>query len=186
MREIEILVEVFDKKEMVLEKLSPFKFMGSKKVLDIYFLDPLRKNLKPNKFGRLTACFRLRQKDKKNYIAYKKDNFDHSGFWVYSDEDEVEVSDLILTENIIKQLGFEVLVTIKNLKHTFETIKYEIVFEEVDGLGLFLEVEKKVVKNNENIDKVKKEILKFIKSLDINVGEELNLGKPELMLRNNK
>ena len=186
MKEIEILVEVFDQKETVLQKLSSFQEMGAKEVLDIYFFDSLREDLKPDSVGRLSACFRLRQKGGKNYLAYKKDNFDNSGMWIYSDEDEVEVSDLRITENIIEHLGFEVLVTIKNLKYTFETPEYEIVLEEVDNLGLFLEVEKKVVEDDENINEIKKEILDFIKSLNIKISAELNLGKPELMLRKNK
>lgn len=181
-----MLVEVFDQKEMVLQKLSSFEGMGAKEVLDIYFFDSLRKDLRPDNTGRLSACFRLRQKSGKNYLAYKKDNFDNSGMWIYSDEDEVEVSDLRITENIIEHLGFEVLVSIKNLKHTFETEDYEIVFEEVDNLGLFLEVERKNVADDEDINEIKKEILEFIKSLDIKISPELNLGKPELMLRKNK
>jgi len=183
MKEVEILVEAFSPRDEILKKLKIFKFVGSKDVLDIYFFDPLRTSLKPDVTGRLSNCFRLRQKGGKNYLAYKKDNFDISGNWIYSDEDELEVSDLRIMENIIEHLGLEVLVTIQNLKHTFETSDYEIVLEEVENLGLFLEVERKNIADQDDVEEIKKDIWGFIKSLDIEVSNELNLGKPELMLR---
>ncbi len=73
-----------------------------------------------------------------------------------------------------------------NKKHTFLTDKYEIVLEEIKDAGLFLEVE---VLNEIKEDKIlqeKKKILKFIKSTKIKVSDELNMGKPEIMLRNKK
>lgn len=182
MKEVEILVEVLENKEKVLKKLESFNFVGIKKVMDVYFFDPLRIELKPNDKNRLAACFRLRQKDKKFFLAYKNDVFNDSGTWLYSDEYEIEISDFNKAEKIIKQLGLEVLLSIKIIKHTFETLNYEIVLEEVDNLGLFLEVEKKNVANEENIEDIKKEIWKFIKSLKIKISAELNIGKPELML----
>ena len=71
---------------------------------------------------------------------------------------------------------------INNIKHTYYTREYEIVLEEVKDLGLFLEVERLKVGDKEDIVFVKKEIFNFIKSLDIEIGEELDSGKPELML----
>ena len=58
---------------------------------------------------------------------------------------------------------------------------YEIVFETVKDLGYFIEVE---YCTNQDIDiKAKKEeIENFINSLGLNVSEELNIGKPEMMI----
>ena len=80
-------------------------------------------------------------------------------------------------------LGLKILTQIENEKHTFLTDKYEIVFEDVKNLGLFLEVERLSVDDNENIADVKQEIRDFIKNLDIKIKDELNAGKPELMLK---
>jgi len=181
MQEVEILVEILEERKSVLKKLEQFNFVGIKKVLDIYFVDSKREELKPNKNGQLNNCFRLRKKDNKNYLAFKKDYFEKN-IWSHSDEHEVEVSDFETTMQIIKHLGFEVLVEIENEKHTFLTDKYEIVFEDVKNLGLFLEVERLKVGDNENINEIKKEIWKFIKNLNIKTSQELNFGKPELML----
>lgn len=181
MKEVEILVSILENKEAVLEKLNKLNFAGIKKTLDVYFYDPKRENLKPSTDGRLNACFRLRKKDDKVFMAYKVDNF-NDGIWIYSDEHEVEVSDFETAVTILRHLGFEVLVEIENEKHTFLNDEYEIVFEDVKNLGHFLEVERLSVGDDEDISVVKGEILKFIHSLNIAIGEELNTGKPELML----
>ncbi len=181
MREIEILVKVFDSKKVALSKLKKFKSKGVKKTYDIYFYDPkleIKKNIKnPN--------FRLRKKDDKCYMTYKKDYRDKKGKWIYSDEHEIEISDFDDALKIINHLGLKPLVEVENKKHTFLKGKYEIVLEDVKNLGLFLEVEKLKVSNKENVANLKKEIQKFINSLEIKVGKELNLGKPELILNKN-
>ena len=183
MKEIEILVQVLDKKEKVIKILGKFNFVGVKKTLDIYFFDPLRDELKPDAKGALDRCFRLRKKDDKNFLAYKIDRFNENGIWLYSDEHEVEVSNFETIIEILKHLGLEILVEIENEKHTYLTDRYEIVFEEVKNLGLFFEVECLEVTEKGEVVEIKKEIWKFIKSLNIEVGEELNVGKPELMLK---
>ena len=87
-----------------------------------------------------------------------------------------------MLNNIINKLGFKELLTIHNSKRTYETGKYEIVLETVKDLGYFLEVE---YCTNEDVDvkEVKKDIQSFIDSLGLNVSEELNMGKPEMMIR---
>jgi adenylyl cyclase CyaB, putative len=183
MKEIEILVEVLSDKDEALKKLSAFTFLGEKHVLDIYYTDPLRQNLKPDASGRLTASFRLRSKDDKALMTYKIDHFNGNGIWVYSDEYEIKISDFEVAEHIIANLNLKELVRIDNYKFTYETPEYEIVLENVIGLGLFLEVELRSQVADDQVDAVKRQIQKFIDSLDIKVSDELNAGKPELMLR---
>jgi len=182
-KEIEVLVEVFDKKANVLKKLKSFKFEGAKKTIDIYFFDPKRKNLKPHKDCRLKECLRIRTKGNKSFLAYKIDHFDKKGIWSHSDEHEIEISNPQVALKIAEHLGFKELVRIENTKHTFLSNKYEIVFEEVKNLGLFLEVEAININSKESVKKIKTDILKFIESLNIKTGPELNSGKPELLLK---
>ncbi len=182
-KEVEILVEVFDKKKEAIKKLSDFKFLGNKKTLDIYLFNPKRDELKPDKNGQLKNCLRIRSKDKKASLAYKVDHFDIKGIWLYSDEYEIDVSDFKKTLAIFKKLGYQELVKIENIKSTFVTGKYEIVLEDVKNLGIFMEVERHNVGPKEDIIKVKMEIWNWIQKLGINVGLELTMGKPELMLK---
>lgn len=183
MKEVEILIEVLDQKDVALKKLEVFHFVGKKDVLDVYFSDPLRKNLQPNENGRLNNCFRLRLKDKKASIAYKVDHFSDNGEWVYSDEHETEVGDFETAEKIIDHLGFDTLVQVENEKHTYLTDEYEIVLEDVKNLGLFMEVERLQVHEEEDIQEVKGKIRNFIQEIGIKTGKELDSGKPELLLK---
>ncbi len=174
MKEVEILVQVYTPKNNVLKQMKKLNFCGTKKVLDIYYYDPLRIDLKPGKNNRLRACFRLRQKDDKYFMAYKKDVFDKKDKWLHSEEHEIVISDLRTAENIVEHLGLKTLVEIDNLKHAYQHKDFEIVLEEVEA---------RKVRDDSDIKKIKQKIWQFIKSLNIEVGEELNAGKPELMLK---
>ncbi len=183
MKEVEILVEVFSEKKEVLDCLNQYSFIGENETLDIYFFDPLKTNLKPVPPNFPREWFRLRRKADKNYLAYKVDNFDKNGLWLYSDEYETEIGNFETTLKIIQHLGLRELITINNLKHAYKTSEYEIVFEEVKNLGQFLEVEKLDILENEDIDDVKEKIQNFINDLNLEVSSELNIGKPEMMLK---
>jgi adenylate cyclase class 2 len=182
-KEVEILVEVFEEKKEVLKKLSGLKFLGDKKILDVYFFDPKRDELKPDNNGQLKNCLRVRSKDNKASIAYKVDHFDKNGIWLYSDEYETDVSNFEKTLDILKKVGLEELIKLENTKSTFVNDVYEVVFEDVKDLGIFMEVERHNVDVNEDVVRVKDEIWNWIKSLNIKVSLELTMGKPELMLR---
>ena len=181
MKEIEILVEVYSPVDDVIKVLEKFSYEGVKETIDVYYYDPMRRNLKPNSKGQIDECLRIRTKDNKNYITYKVDKFDN-GTWLYSDEYETEVDNIFMVTEILKKLGLKELLTIHNSKRTYVSDKYEIVFETVKDLGYFLEVE---YCTNEDVDVnyVKKEIQEFISSLGINVSSELNMGKPEMMIK---
>lgn len=181
MKEIEILVEVYSTVGEVIKALDKFFFEGVKETVDVYYYDPLRSTLKPDSKGEIGECLRVRTKDNKNYITYKVDKFDN-GTWLYSDEYETEVDNILMVTEILKRLGFKELLTIHNSKRTYKTDCYEIVFEIVKDLGYFLEVE---YCTNEDVDVslIKKEIQEFIDSLGIKVSSELNMGKPEMMIK---
>ena len=183
MKEIEILIEVKSTKEEALKALEHFEFKGAKEVIDVYFADPLRQQLQPDKDGRLTNSFRFRSKDGKASVAYKVDHFDELMQWSHSDEYETEIGNFNTALEINRHLGLEELVRVDNTKYTFLTKDYEIVFEDVKDLGLFLEVEKVGEVPDEKILETKEEIRIFLKSLNIEFGEEKNAGKPELMLQ---
>ena len=184
MKEIEILVEVYNEKQEVLKKLNKFNYIGTKETLDIYYYDPKRSNLKPDVNNQINECLRLRTSNNKYSITYKVDKFDDNGKWLYSDEYETNVEDINMLMCILDNMGFKELLRIHNIKEEYMFDEYNIVFEDVKDLGYFLEVE---YCTNEEIDvKSKKiEIDKFIKTLNLNVSEELNMGKPEMIIRKN-
>jgi len=182
MKEIEILVEVYGNEETVLAKLQKFDYKGDKETTDIYYYDPLRDALKPQENGRLRECFRLRDKNGTASIAYKVDHFEKDDTWIFSDEYETKIDSFEQMQNIVKKLGLKELVTIKNCKKTFVHGDFEIVLEKVENLGLFMEVEY-CTDQDIDVQEMKKRIRGFIDGLGIKVSEELNLGKPEMMVR---
>lgn len=184
MKEIEILVEVYSKPEEVIKVLEQFEFIGVKNTIDTYYYDPLRNNLKPNSNMQIDECLRLRTKNEVKTLTYKVDKFDESGKWLYSDEYETEIKDANMLKEILKLLGFKELLTINNSKRTYKYKEYEIVFETVKNLGNFMEVE---YCTNDAVDiiEIKNEIQSFINSLQLDVSDELNMGKPEMIIRKN-
>lgn len=152
------------------------------RTIDTYYVDPLREDLKPDAGGRLKASFRVREKHgSTSSVAYKVDHFE-GGEWLYSDEHETSLTEPKIMRTIIGSLGLQELVRIDNQKHVFETDEYEIVLEEVEELGRFLEVEKKEQVADSDVVATKQQIREFIANLGIELGNEMNAGKPELML----
>lgn len=182
-REVEVLVRVLDTKEKALKALESFRYEGEKETHDIYFFDPKRDHLKPTESGRLKNSLRLREKGNIAYLTYKKDSFNADGTWICSDEHETEVSDYKTARDIVEHLGLEELTEIKCTKYIFENEKYEVALEDVESLGLFLEVESLADVEEKDVESEKENIRKFIVSLEMKVGEELDAGKPELMLK---
>lgn len=181
MKEIEILVEVKDSINKVLELFNKFQYIGKELVIDEYYYDPKRNNLKPDKNDQLSECLRLRRKGNNNYITYKNDVFENN-IWLYSNEYETKVESIEVLKQILNKLGLKKLLTIKNTKRIYKYNEYEIVFEEVEDLGYFIEVEY-CTDINVDVKKLKNKIQKFIDSLGLNVSKELNMGKPEMILK---
>lgn len=186
MNEVEVLVMIKENKaKEVLAKLKAIAgYISQTKVEDVYFYDPKRKNLQPDKDLAIYECFRLRKKGEKNYMTYKVDKFDDNNKWLYSDENEIEVDNYATAKEIILRLGLKELVIVDMTKYYFETELYTIALEIVKNLGAFLEVEsKKFDVTVADIANKRKEIECFIKSLDVDASPDLGIGKPELLLK---
>ncbi len=181
MKEIEILVEVYDDINIIKEKLKDYKYIGLKETVDEYYYDPQRDELKPDSNNQLSHCLRLRRNNNDYSITYKDDIFENNK-WLYSNEYETKVESMEMLKAIFDRLELKKFIEIDNKKEIYKTDKYEISLEDVKDLGLFLEVE--YCTNDEvDINEVKKEIQEFIDELGINVSEELNMGKPEMYLK---
>lgn len=181
MKEIEILVEVYEEIEKVKQIFKKFRYIGLNKTVDEYYYDPLRETLKPDELGGLNHCLRLREKNNEYFITYKDDVFEN-GKWLYSDEYETKIDSLKMLKEILKRLGFIKFIEIYNEKETYIFEDYEIVIEKVKDLGIFMEVEY-CTNDDINIKEEKIRIQNFINSLGINVSDELNMGKPEMYIK---
>jgi predicted adenylyl cyclase CyaB len=182
MLEIEILCALSNSKEEAFAALKNTEFKGSKHTIDTYLYDPNREDLKADENGRLIRSFRVRETEKNSKITYKLDHFSDKGEWLYSDEHETGVESGKVAKEILNQLGLKELVVVDVTKHVFETEQYEIVFEEVKDAGNFIEVEFKGLVEGDPLV-IKQQLREFLKTLGLNPGEELNMGKPEYLLR---
>lgn len=180
MKEIEILVEVYDTIDNIKQSLKNFEHIGLNKVIDTYYYDPLRDTLKPNN-NELNHCLRLRQKNNKYSITYKDDVFDGNK-WLYSNEYETDIDNIDTLKIIFNRMGLKKLLIIDNEKDTYKHGDYEIVVENVKDLGVFMEVEY-CTDAEVDILEIKRQIQEFIDKLNINVSQELNIGKPEMYIR---
>ncbi len=183
MKEIEVLVEVYDDILNIKRKFEKFNYEGLKETIDEYYYDPKRDTLKPDKENQLSHCLRLRSKNDNYFITYKDDVFE-DGKWLYSNEYETKVESIDIIKEIFEKLGLVKFIKIENKKETYTYDNYEIVIEDVKDLGIFMEVE---YCTNEDVDVklIKKEIQNFIDGLGLNVSEELNMGKPEMYMKKN-
>ena len=181
MKEIEILVEVYDDLDKVRNALDKCSYVGINKTVDEYYYDPLRNTLKPSENGGLDHCLRLREKNQEYSITYKDDVFDN-GKWLYSNEYETKIENIDMLREIFDRLGLVKFIEIDNEKETYVYNDYEIVIENVKDLGIFMEVEYCTCLDVD-VKKVKKQIQDFIDNLNLNVSEELNMGKPEMYLK---
>lgn len=180
MKEIEVVVAVENSKEEIIEILSRFDYKGEKEIHDTYYYDPLRKNLQPEDDLRLNETFRVRKNKGKCFLTYKKQHFDGK-LWIYSDEYETEIVDGDVIEKIINLLGFEILIQVNNKRRVYTYNEFEIELEDVENLGIFIEVEK-LSKTAKDEMKIKEEIREFIRSLKLKNVRELNIGKNQCLL----
>ena len=179
MKEIEVEVAFDNTKKEMIELLSKYEYLGEKEIYDIYYYDPLRDNLKPESDLRLNETFRIRKTDRGCYMTYKKQHF-KGKLWIYSDEYEVAIENFETVKTIISMLGLEYLITVHNKRRVYRYNNFEIELEDVEGLGIFLEVER--LSSNADGMKVKEEIRNFIRNLNLKNVRELNIGKNQYLL----
>lgn len=192
MKEIEILYPYLEDIAVGEQKVNNFKkdvfvLREQSRVVDTYFVSNFFNDLSPSENYKLSSSLRVREINEIGYITYKLDKFNDKNIWLYSDEYETMVDSATTVKGILENLHFSELVKIDNTKTIYENSQFELVFEDVKGLGNFLEIEYKSNSEIEesDIENIKESIRSLANELHLCIGEELNAGKPELMLKKN-
>lgn len=187
MIELEVLVENYDGAQKAINKLCKLsQVQNSVEIVDYYFYNKSSHLFAPNNQFKTFEVLRLRNSNnEKITLTYKKDHYENN-IWQFSDEQEVGISNFNDMKALLCNLGFDVLLKIHNNRTYFTYKDYEIVVENVDDLGSFLEIEYKGYLTESDVAKKRKELLIFIKSLGLNTSDELNSGKPELYMLKHK
>lgn len=93
-------------------------------------------------------------------------------------EKEVEVSDRQQMEDILKILGFKEVVRVNKKRRKARYQDCEICLDEVETLGVFIEVEKK---SSEDGPTIQKELQQFLTSLGVQIADIVSSGYDTLV-----
>ena len=173
MIEVEIKVKIDDKDEVVEQlKNLGFKFIKKKFQEDIYF------NGIDRDFRETDEALRIRDEDGNFFVTYKGPKIDKIS--KTREEIEVRIEDKEKMRQIFKRLGFKEVKPIKKIREIYRKGDIEASIDDVEGLGLFLELEKSISDINEK-DKVLEELIEILKAL--NISKDNIIRKSYLELR---
>lgn len=115
---------------------------------------------------------RIRQTKDKSFFTLKR------GEEMDSIERETVISDPNQMRDALLYMGYKEAVRVKKVRTKTNFEGYEICFDEVDGLGNFIEIEKIT---DEDTETVRKEMLDFLKNSGIDTTERVHNGYDTLM-----
>ncbi len=188
MKEVEALFPLKQDIETALEKVAESgRYTGPKvsEVTDTFYFSPEEAVTAESKLASIQQrCCRLREKTAGILLTVKDDVRDESGNWLYSNEYEVSVKDVSTAENMIKFFGWVKGFSLKMRKHVFVGQDEELVLEEVEQIGNFVECESKHLHETDGqVMETRLGFQKLLQSMGLEFGEELSMGKPELFIR---
>ncbi len=136
MREIEMKAELENPENLrnKLKKLGA-KFLGKKRVVDIFFDFPDRKLEKRHNY------LRLRKKGEKIILEFKGSR--EEGKSKIREETRIEVEDFDNIVKILNLLGFIIIFKYEKNRETYHFEGAEIVIDELPKIGWFCEIEAK-------------------------------------------
>ena len=173
MIEVEIKVRIKNKEEIAekLKKLG-FKFIKKKFQEDIYF------NGIDRDFRKTDEALRIRDDNGTYYVTYKGPKIDRIS--KTREEIEVRIDDKEKMRQIFKKLGFREVRPIRKVREIYKKDDITASIDDVEGLGLFLELEKNIYNINEK-DESLKELMEILKAL--NISRDNTIRKSYLELR---
>ena len=98
----------------------------------------------------------------------------------YADEFETPIGDPIAMRKALEALGFTLMVTVDKIRDVWTLPGLEIAFDLIAGLGQFVEFEFKGDAEHPADALVKLD--EHIAGLDVQVGEQINRGYPQILL----
>jgi len=140
-------------------------YLGSERQIDRY-LQPLDMEYTNQKFP--FKWLSIRSRDGKHTVNYK--HFFPEGAEKHSHctEYTVDISEPDIMSKLLEELGFTSLVTVEKTRHSYQyKDEFEIAFDSVSGLGLFIEIE--ATKDLGGIAVTRDKLEHFARSLNIDL-----------------
>lgn len=181
--EVEILVMLSASKEEALRRLNDrYRLTRVDITHDTYLTHPGIPLLAASETMSLVGALRIRATPKAEKLTAKRDIFNTDGTWSHSDEVEFAVSDAKIAREFFALLGFELLLDIRMEKTFFDGGGFEVVLEDVEGLGLFLEIEER---GRSTLPPPERKALvqAELDAIGLQYTRNFDGGKPELLLK---
>lgn len=161
--EIELKFKV-EKPEVFEEFLNKeAEYVGEKHIVDTYYT-PAHENYAalypPAKW------FRVRNFNGNTKLTYKFHHHDNAGKQTYTDEFETNVESGEVITEILQLLDMKELTIIDKLRKIWNYKDYEIGIDTVKNLGNFVEIELKKKIESSEAERIKQEMVEFIKGQD--------------------
>lgn len=184
MKDVELTCEVFANIEKIKEALleQKFEFVEEFTLDDIYMYNKANKDFFI-KDGKITDTLIIRyvdDTDKK--IICKKRNYNNEGLEISTDKTVLKVKDIESSEKLLNTLGYERYLRMIDTNYMYENDKYVAYIQEIKDLGVFLEIEAKVIKNEET---TMKDLIDYVKSFNLKIGNKFDIRKAELFYETN-
>jgi len=148
----------------VKEKIeSKYPLIEEKVEVDVYFSHPCRDLAKTDEALRVRRERKLT--GERQSLAYKGPKVDPLSKTRL--EVELEVNSASKTENLLKLLGFKPIATVKKRRRVYRVDRRTLIFyDEVEGLGEFVEAEVRVA-SPEEIPATRDDLISLLKSLGV-------------------
>ena len=185
MKQIEITIKVNNDLAEVDKILTEqgFNIIRKSRVEDKYLKRDDIKLDKTNIIEVLSKCALIRYlkvgNDEFKKITYKKKEYENNNV-ISETKINVNIDDTEKAYELLKHLGFELLVNVFYDVIVYEKDNLELAFQDVEGLGLLLEVENGqdfTGGSNEEILKEKKNMLEEINKYGLNISQDFDVKK---------
>ncbi len=175
--EVEIKIAVENQTETEKRLRASSRFVKERKQEDRYFVPHDRDYFSESP---VSEYVRVRFEDGKNHFSYSKCHFDAEGKLLKADEYEALTPDPETACEILAKTRMVQRVVVRKTRKCFEHGDFELAFDEVDGLGFFLEVEAKKLLGS--AEETKQKCFSVLEELGVRGKEAKDKGYPDMVL----
>ncbi|MHC4946163.1 MAG: class IV adenylate cyclase [Planctomycetota bacterium] len=153
------------------------EFLKREQHLDIYFQHPGRD------FSRTDEALRIRRAGHESILGYKGPKLGNAG--KIRQELETRLEDPAGLSKILESIGFRHAGEVRELRETWRLNEVSLFIDQVEGLGDFVEIEKKVEEDREHAE-VLASLFELAQSWGLNPKDEIRKSYLELILESSQ
>lgn len=180
--EIEAKFPLYNKKETISKLKEIGKIVEKNNYQkDIYYTPAHENFIEKNP---VAEWFRIRNTKEETTINYKNWSNNNSNNKISCKEIEIGIDDYTGMIEMLNALDFKQIIVVEKTRNSFEYNNIIISIDSIKDLGDFIELEFKTnLYNNESESMTY--ILNIIEKLDIQIGEQIFAGYPQLVMKKN-